>query len=881
VTGKSSAIVGRAPSLALLERDDHLAALQDLLGAVVGSRRGRVVLVRGEAGIGKTTLVRRFCDDRRTPARILWGACEGLFTPRPLAPFVDIAELTGGELDELDELMHHGGPPHEVVSVLARHVAKGAPTVLVLEDLHWADEATLDVFRLLGRRIDAISALVVATFRDDELGDSHPLRVVLGELARAPGVSRLEMSRLSPGAVAELARPHGVDANELYRSTGGNPFFVSEVLAAGTGEIPSSVRDAVLARAAGLSSSARGLLEALSVVAPLTDVEVLQSIADDADGSLGECIGSGMVVATAGGVAFRHELARLLIEDAVAPDRRLVLHARALAALADFSDPALLAHHAEAARDVGAVLRFAPEAAERAAALGAHRESAAQYGRALRFSDALPPERRAELLERRGYECMLTDQNEDSLDALQRAIALRHELGDVRSEGEGLQRLADVLWCPGRIAEARDAAQRAVSVLGRVEPGRELAMAYCRLAQLCMDAEDVAGAVAWGAQALELAEALGETEMVIHVLNSVGTARFLHGDIAGREQLERSLALAADAGLDEGVCRAMFHIVWVARRTRDYALASHYLERALPFVTERGWELWRGYLLGYRAQIELDLGQLREAVDTAALVLREPRRSRVPRIVALTVVGRVRARRGDPGLWPLLDEALALAQRGDELQASEPVAVARAEAAWLAGDPEGVERATAPAFALAGLRQSTWVVSELASWRRRAEIVDELPDGDTTGPYALEIAGDWSAAAAQWQKLEFPYETALALAESDDETTAREAVDRLGQLGARQAAAVVARRLRERGVRGVPRGSRPATRENPAGLTARELEVLALLVEGLRNAQIAARLIVSERTVHHHVSAILQKLDVRTRGEAAAEATRLGLTRPT
>lgn len=877
VTVTSSAIVGRAPSQELLERDGHLAALRDLLAAVVSSGEGRLVLVRGEAGIGKTALVRRFCEEQQPPTRILWGACEGLFTPRALAPFVDIGELSGGGLGEL---MDRGGLPHEVVSVLAEDVARRAPTVLVLEDVHWADEATLDVLRLLGRRVERIRALVVVTFREDELGDSHLLRIVLGELARAPGVSRLDMPRLSPAAVVELARPYGVDSDELYRRTGGNPFFVSEILAAGTSELPSSVRDAVLARTAGLSTAARRLLEALSLVAPLTDVGVLQSLADDAAQSLGECVSSGMVLATDGGVAFRHELARLVIEAAMAPDRRVLLHRRALEALTDSSDPAVLAHHAEAAGDSGAVLRFAPEAAESAAALGAHRESAAQYGRALRFADALAPERRAELLERRGYECMLGDEIEDSVDVLQRAIALRRELGDVRSEGDDLQQLADALWCPGHIVEAGDAGRQAVAVLKRVEPGRELAMAYCRLAQLCMDAEDVAGTVEWGTQALELADALGNTQMVMHALNSVGTARFMSGDVAGRAQLERSLALATDAGLDEVMCRAMLHIVWVARRTRAYALASDYLERALPFATERGLELWRGYLLGHRAQIDLDLGRWQNAVETAALVLREPRRSRIPRIIALTVVGRVRARRGDPGVWPLLDEALALAQRGEELQASEPVAVARAEAAWLAGDPEGVERATAAALALATLRRSTWVMSELASWRRRAGIVDELPDTDTTGPYAYEIAGDWPAAAKQWQELRFPYEAALALAESDEEATAREAIDQLAQLGAAPAAAIVARRLRERGVRGVRRGPRAATRGNPAGLTPRELEVLTLLTQGLRNRQIADRLVVSEKTVDHHVSAILRKLDVRTRGEASAQASRLGLTAP-
>jgi ATP/maltotriose-dependent transcriptional regulator MalT len=861
----------------LLERAGQLRLFGDLLEAVQSTQRGRLVLVRGEAGVGKTVVVRRFCEEWRPPARILWGACEALFTPRALGPLVDVARNTGGELEQL---VDRGGHPYEVLAALVREVSDSRPTVLVLEDLHWADEATLDVLRLLGRRVDGVRALVVATYRDDELGEARQLRVVLGELARAPGIDRVDLPRLSREAVAELAEPYDVDEEALYRSTGGNSFFVSEVLAAATKEIPSTVRDAVLARAARLSDAARRLLEALTVASPVLELGVLEPIAGDAMESLEECISSGMVVPATGGVAFRHELARLVIEESMTPNRRSGVHQRALAAMADSPDHARLAHHAEAADDADAVLRFAPRAARRAAALGAHRESAAQYERALRFADILAPEQRAELLECRSYECMLTDQIDESLHALRTAIALRRELRDVQAEGGALHELSNVLWCPGLVVEAAEAARQAVAVLEAGEPGPELAMAYCRLAQLCMDSEDVGGAVEWGTRARELSEALGDEEMAIHALNSIGTTRFMSGQTEGREQLERSLALATEAGVGDDVSRAIMHLVWVARRWRDYPLAYQYLEQGLKYTSERGLELWRSYLLGYRAQIELDLGRWQDAVETAALVLREPRRSRMPRIVTLAVVGRVRARRGDPEIWPPLDEALSLAERGEELQAIEPVAVARAEAAWLEGDRDGVERATTSALALARLRRAPWVVAELASWRRRASIVDQLPVRETTGPYSLELAGECSHAAARWQELGCQYEAALALGGSDEDAALRRALEQLRALNAQPAAAIIAGKLRARGARGLPRGPRRQTRTNPAGLTARELEVLALLTDGLRNTEIARRLVVSEKTVDHHVSAILRKLGVRTRGEASAKATRLELVAP-
>lgn len=871
-------VLARGAEVELLERVESLAALEGALGDVTESSRGRLVLVRGEAGVGKTAVVRRFCEAPAWRTRILWGACEALFTPRPLGPLAEVALLTDGELEEV---VGHEAAPHQVLSALTDEVAKQSPTVLVLEDLHWADEATLDVFRLLGRRIDRFPALVVATYRDDELDGRHPLRVVLGELARVQDVESLDIVPLSRGAVALLAEPYGVDADELYRTTGGNPFYVSEVLAAATREIPSTVRDAVLARAAGLRGNARILLEALTVAPAGMQVGLLEAIAGDATGCLEECIGSGMVVAAGSRVAFRHELARLVIDESIAPDRRVALHAKALRVTSDSADDALLAYHAEAAGDADAVLRFAPQAARRASAVGAHRESAAQYARALRFAEALAPAERAELLERRSYECILTDQTDEAIDTLRTAIGLRRELGDPKAEGAALYQLSEVLWCPGRVAEAREAALQAIALLERLPPGRELAMAYARLAAVCMDAEDVDGTILWGTRTIELGGALGETEIVVHSMCSLGTARFLNGEDAGREQLEHSLVLAQEAELDEQVGRAMNKYALIAQRHRDYALAAEYLEPALVQASERGLELWRGYLLGYRAQIELDHGRWQEAIETATQVLREPRRSRIPRIIALTVVGRVRARRGDPEVWALLDEALALAERGEEVQADAPVAAARAEAAWLEGNRDAVARATDRTLALARRRGSRWIVSELGSWRRRAELIDRLSHGETTGPYRLELAGQWAAAAAQWQELGCPYEAALALAEDDDQNLVRQALDQLHALGAQPAAAIVARRLRQRGARRLPRGPRSRTRSNPAGLTARELEILPMLADGLRNAQIAKRLVVSPRTIDHHVSAILQKLDVKTRGEAAAEATRLGLTHPT
>jgi DNA-binding CsgD family transcriptional regulator len=271
-------------------------------------------------------------------------------------------------------------------------------------------------------------------------------------------------------------------------------------------------------------------------------------------------------------------------------------------------------------------------------------------------------------------------------------------------------------------------------------------------------------------------------------------------------------------------------------------------------------------------------GQWSEAAEAASSMLANSPDGVIGlRYGALEILALVRARRGDPGCWPLLDEALQLADGIGELQYLAPVAVARAEAAWLDGKPDAIAAETDRAFALAIELGEPSFLGELALWRWRAGLLTEAPAG-AEELFRRHIAGgsEWVAEIRIAQGCR--YEAALALADADDEQALRRAHAEFGKLGARPAAAIAARRLHERGARGLARGPRPGTQANPAGLTARELEVLPLLADGLRNAEIAARLVISKKTVDHHVSAILRKLDVRTRGDAGAKATRLRLT---
>jgi DNA-binding CsgD family transcriptional regulator/tetratricopeptide (TPR) repeat protein len=841
----------------LLERTAELEALAAALAAVDESACGKLALVRGEAGVGKTALVDAFCATHRS-WRVLRAASEPLHTPSPLGPFLEIADAVGGDLARIAE----GGPkPYALTAALARVLAAG-PAVLVIEDIHWADEATLDVLRLLTRRLESVPTLVIVTYRDDELTRDHPLRAVLGEFgARA---IRVNVATLSPDAVASLASESGLDADALYRRTNGNPFFVTEALAAGGDGVPETVRDAVLARAARLGSDARQLLDAVAVVPPHVEHSLLDRLVPNADAALDECTAVGMLRAGDQRVGFRHELARIAIEDALLPGARRTLHRAVLAALldgGDSTDPARLAHHAEESADTEAILRFAPEAAERAAAVGAHREAADQYARALRHGADVEPAQRGEWLVRRALSCYLTDQNAEALEALRLAVSVYHELGDEISEGYAWKLLAEYLWCPGYVDESRAAALHAIALLEPHGPSRELGRAYDQMAFLADQGSRPEEAALWRGRLLEVSKATGDVEL---------------GIISCPDGLKAAFATAVELGFIELAGGIQQSVAGGPLWARRYEAADRSLRAGLAFHSDHGLELYRHYILSWLGICALEQGRWDEAVDWADQVIRTPRASISPRILALTTVGLVRARRGDPDPWSPLDEAYELAFGSGEPRRIAPPAAARAEAAWLEGRDSELAELTDDVYALAQARRDGGIVGALGVWRSRAGLPVELVDG-VGEHHALEIRGEFAAAAMLWAETGCPYEAALALAATGEEGSQRDALDELHRLGAQGAVAAVTARLRRTGVRGLPRGPRRTTRANPSNLTTREIEVLALLKDGLRNSEIAERLVLSERTVHHHVSAILRKLESGSRTEAVARARALGI----
>lgn len=855
----------------LLERDDALAALHDsLAGAHTG--HGRALLVSGEAGVGKTSLVRSFCQGLDPRTAVYAGACDALSTPRPLGPLLDLDE----DGSTFSALVRLGAPPSEVFATLQDLLAE-QPTVLLIEDIHWADEATLDVLRLLVRRVETLPVLVVMTYRDDELDRAHPVRILLGDLATVAAVDRLHLDVLSADAVTQLASGHAIDPVELHRTTGGNPFFATEVLASGSTSIPMTVRDAVLGRAAALDRDAIRMLEAVALTPPRAEPWLLERVAIEAVGRLEDCLDSGLVTSDERGVAFRHELARIAIEDAMTPTRRRALHRRILATLADRPagelDYARLAHHAEAAEDAAAVLAFAPEAAVRASAARAHREAAAQYARALRFGVDLPPGERATLLEGRSRACYLADDQVEAIAVIRNAIECRRTERARAQHARALVELSSYLSCRGYYTESREAVAEATQLVAGEPESPELGWVVGERARLSYGSRD---AVGLARRAVGIAQRCGDEADAARALVTLGTAQLFFDFDEGRETLERVVAQGSANGRTEQVARAITALAQLGARFGRPDVSDLYLGIAVEHCEEHSSDLWRIHVLALCALSALEQGRWTEAAEFASRLLDDPRDSPWPHVQALLVLALVRARRGDPDARVPLNKALGLDIPPEEFGAVVDRSAAHAEVAWLERRLDEIDEATAASFDAAVARNDTPAICRLGYWRQLAGVAVDVP-GDAVGPFALCLAGAGEDAAAEWTRLGRPYEAALALAETGMEESLRQAHDDLQKLGALPAARLASQRLRTLGVRDVSRGPRAATRENPAGLTARELDVLALLRDGLRNATIAERLVISPRTVDHHVSAILRKLDARTRGEAGAKAAELGL----
>ena len=858
----------------LVEREAALGSLRQALHCAASL--GQIALVAGEAGVGKTSLLRALAG---VHPRVWWGACDALQTPHPLAPLLDIARDSGARFGA-----QLAGPrPALFDAVLAslRGPQAAGPTLVVIEDAHWADDATLDLLKFLGRRIERTRALLVISFRDDEVSAAHPLRQVIGELPGA-AVTRIDLARLSSAGVATLARRALRAPAGLFDATQGNPFFVTELLRHPEEALPRSVQDLVLARYARLDKPAQAIVRLVALVPGRFERWLLDAMLAPALTALEACLDSGLLLADATTLSFRHELARRAVESALSLPVAQALHAQLLNGLSTAGRAiasARLAHHAALAGDEAAVRRHAPAAGAEALERGAHREAVRHYRSALeqggRAAVNTNDTEREAWLEAYAQACRRIDAQAEATAAREELGARYAHRGDTLNEGRNLSRLALLHVNMMRNAQADAASRHAIALLERLPPGPALADAYEAEASLRMLNRDCEESMRWSRKAIELLRERGDRARLADVLSVLGTAMMFIDFDAGYRQMEEALALAMAENASTTAAVAMLNLGSAAGELMQLAVAERWLRRAIDFADERELDAFRNYSNAWLALCELQTGRWADAAERAAELIERPGSSAIVRVMALVALGRVRMRRGDAAAQAVLDEALPLAGSSETLQRIAPVRAARAEAAYARGDLAAVAMEAQAALALAQRHRHAWFIGELAFWCWRAGVLDVAPAG-CAEPYSLQITGQWREAAVAWAQLGCPFEQARALADGDAQAQ-QDAIAILERLGARPAAERLRRELREAGVRGVVRGARESTRAHSHGLTTRELQVLALLCEGLRNAEIAQRLSRSVRTVDHHVAAVFAKLGVDSRVAAVQAAQRAGL----
>lgn len=865
-----------ANRIALLEREEPHARLEAAL-ASARSGQGQVISIEGEAGIGKTSLALSFADAHRRDARVYVGGCEHLATPEPLGPLHDIARDSDGRFSLSCT------SPLTTFEALLRLLSSGRPPgLLLIEDIHWADDATLDLLRYLGRRVRTAPILIVVTFRNDEPPSQSRLAALWADMPRDCR-ERIELKPLSEDAISILAGHRDRTAQEILALTGGNPFHVTEVLATDGSAVPQSVREATLARASRLSALARRTLECAAIFPRQIDQEMLRVLAGDAEcAGVEECMRAGMLNGSGKILTFRHELARRALHEAMAPLRRRELHAAALALLKTREDvrAAELVHHAQEAAAGEDLVFYSRRAADEADALGAHRESVQHLARAVQHGHWLSDSERADLLERQaetGDECGAF---ETSMKAVGAAIAARKSAGDSIGLGNALRISARLHWHLGHPELAEQQVQEALDVMRGHRDTWQYAMALSTQSQLDMLADRNDLAVPRALEAMARAEALERWDVYLHALTNATTARCSANVEAGVPYMVAAIAEARQRGAPDLLPRMYANLAYMMTGDRRYEGLSKYMDEGISVATARDNAPLEGYIRGTRAIALLDLGRIPEAVSEAELVLSGPYPRGTPRFNAIIALARARVRTGVPAEG-LLDELRAMPTSQRDIMRRAPLAVVDAEALWLGLPRPGALERIRSAFETACRAQGQrWALADTALWLKilgepvviPEEIMKSLRPG-----HRAHIAGRWREAAQAWSEMGCVYEQAIALSMGDDDAAQREALVLFDRLGAMPAASLLRRQMRARGARSIPRGPISQTRANPIGLTRRQLQVLSLLGQGLSNALIAERLYISRKTTQHHVSAIIAHLGASSRHGAAVAAHRRGL----
>ena len=876
-------------SIMLLERKENLEQLKNLVVAALNGQGG-IALVAGEAGIGKTSLLTAFHQEVSTELdsqiELAWGGSDPLFTPRALGPLHDIAHCFS---DEIKNLLQENANSTLLFDAILKFLGHRSKThVFIFEDVHWADHATLDFLKFLSRRITFLNVVVVISFRNDEIDKLHPLNEVLAVMPPGKTV-RVDLQPLSVNSIKlllkEVDHENKVNEQEIYLVTGGNPFFVTELLASkqsSVATVPASIRDAITARINRLDIEEQNFLETISIIPKAVSIDLLNRLFEQhAETFAMACVGRGLLTLVGTDMfRFRHELARLGTAERLSALEKKRQHARILEALLDIdADLELdhLVHHAAGAFDAKRVLEFAPQAAKIASISGSHREAAAHYSTALRFVDSAQIEKAAQLYECWAMETGLTVGIDDEvIEARRHAITLWRAIGNKEKIGENLRWLSRLLWYQGQASEALRYVDEAIKVLEDSPPSSEKAMAFSLRSQFFMLNDYMDDAIHWGEKALALEAKFNDVAVRVHALNNIGTARVFRGNKTGVENLLESLKLSQEHNLHVDAARVYTNLSEYAVKYKDFKLAEESIADGIAFDTKHDLDSWTYYLVGRLAELRLLQGKIGEAKVIAEGVLKLDQLTLLMKLPALLVLSRIYLVTNDSRAKEYLDQALNDARSTDEYQHIIPARLALVEYAWLKNDNDYAYEQLKLLYKIGEMQTDPWTIGELLVWGKRINIDLEYAYSiDLPEPYMHELNGDLTKAANAWEKLGLPYAAAIALSsvrEKKNYALLNRAIKLLEPLGASALTLKIKERAAELGILDelnvVRRGPYRSAQAHPLGLTKKEQEIFKLMIEGNSNRAIADALARSQRTIEHHVSSILKKMNVESRMDA-------------
>jgi DNA-binding CsgD family transcriptional regulator len=859
----------------LVERDIFMASLEKHFDTIAGGE-GHCLLLSGEAGIGKTALVKAFCKKLTDECHIYQGACDDLFTPRPLAPLYDV-------LWQVNKERWPVPPTNEERSVLFANLfqelgAKKGKLLIVFEDIHWADEGTLDFIKFFVRRIDQLPCLFLLTYRDDEIHSRHPLRNVLGQLP-PDSFTKMVLTPLSKQAVVEMAAVKGYSGEDVYSISGGNPFYVNEILASYSPGVPDNIKDSILSVYERQKEGTKNTWQIWSIMPEGLEIDRVAKM--KLSWEINHCFAINVIVVQNDKVVFKHELYRRTIEESLSPLKKIELNKLMLKLFLDSfeekGEVERILQYAKNANEKKLVVKYAPQAARKAAMAGAHNEASKLFFTAIEYSEGNDTKQPAEFYQAYAYECYLSNQIKKAIASTEKVLNVREVNADIEKRGDSLRFLSHLWRIEGNGRNAEKYAIQAIEVLRDQPTSIAKAMAFSNMCQLKLICDEAEGCIVWGEKTIEMAKELGNEEILCHAQNSIGAVQMLipSSNKKGQAALQQSLELSLKNLYQEQAAGAYANMGSGSVRLKEWSPGRRTLEEGIRYCEERGLDLWDAYMLSWKARLELENGNWKEASSIADNLIKNENQPAIIKLNTLIVLGKLSMRRGEKDAVALLQEAKTISFGTMEPQWIIASMIALLEYEWLTGNSIIEEKEIEQTFAVIQRSSIDLEKDQFAFWIKKAGR-DLTSVKENFDAYDTSSAAKAMKAATFWEKAGCPYEQAVAMFEGKDDDK-RKAIGMVQESGATAVYEKMKQTMRNLGITKIPRGIRESTRSNAALLTGRELDVLKLLKEELHTKEIAAQLYLSAKTIEHHISSILFKLEANSRSKAVTEAVRMGI----